>query len=189
MALPDALQVGLKEWNVVCRAMRTGEQIVLLRKGGIYESAGEFEIEHRHFLLFPTWLHQNPAQLKPQYASWIESRSSEPSRLELGLAGEITDIIQVQSRSWMDALKDMHIWSQALIDMRFAYKPSNPLYLLIVRAWALPVPVWIDNSPAYAGCKSWVPLESPIVTQGATPVLSPEAFESRRQGVLEVVKA
>jgi len=44
---------------VVCSALEAGRQIILLRKGGIYESAGEFEIEHRQFLFFPTFLHQN----------------------------------------------------------------------------------------------------------------------------------
>jgi hypothetical protein len=53
------LSIALKEWATLCRALETGRQIILLRKGGIYESAGEFEVEHRRFLLFPTYLHQN----------------------------------------------------------------------------------------------------------------------------------
>ena len=63
MAWPTSLQVGLKEWAVVCGALASGRQMVLLRKGGIYEAAGEFEVEHREFLLFPTYLHQNPQMI------------------------------------------------------------------------------------------------------------------------------
>jgi hypothetical protein len=59
------LNIGLKEWAAVCTALETGRQMVLLRKGGIYESAGEFEIEHRRFFLFPSYLHQKPDQIKP----------------------------------------------------------------------------------------------------------------------------
>jgi hypothetical protein len=187
MAFPESLQVGLKEWEVVCQALGAGEQTILLRKGGIYEASGEFEIEHRHFLLFPTWLHQSVAQLKPAYAGRIQARTSEPSRIELALAGEITDIIQLQSRAQMQALSHMHIWSESLIDMRFAYKPSNPLYLLIVRAWALAAGVWIENVPAYAGCKSWVPLNAPVSTHGATPVLSESTFQARREAIRSAI--
>ena len=34
MALPDSLPVALKEWATVCRALETGRQMILLRKGG-----------------------------------------------------------------------------------------------------------------------------------------------------------
>ena len=65
MSWPNELNVALKEWATVCAALGDGRQMILLRKGGIYESAGEFEIEHRQFLLFPTYLHQNAEMLKP----------------------------------------------------------------------------------------------------------------------------
>ena len=35
----------------------------------------------------------------------------------------------------MDALDGEHIWTAPLIDMRFNYRPQNPLYLLLVRAF------------------------------------------------------
>ena len=62
----------------------------------------------------------------------------------------------------MDALDAEHIWTTPLIDMRFNYKPQNPLYLLLVRAYSLAKPVTVANTPAYAGCKSWVPLDEAI---------------------------
>src|SRR6476469_947176 len=61
MALPNPLAIALKEWATVCHALETGRQMLLLRKGGIYEAAGEFELENPQFLLFPTYLHQNLA--------------------------------------------------------------------------------------------------------------------------------
>src|SRR5437762_3589694 len=39
MAWPSSLQVALKEWASVCRALERGTQVILLRKGGIYETA------------------------------------------------------------------------------------------------------------------------------------------------------
>src|SRR5690349_24075785 len=104
--LPANLNVALKEWDTVCRALGAGKQILLLRKGGIFESAGGFEIENRHFVLFPTFLHQNPQMLKDDALKWYEKRAAEPERIEITHAASITDIIQVKSRAQMDALYD-----------------------------------------------------------------------------------
>ena len=187
MALPPSLRIALKEWAVVCDALSQGEQILLLRKGGIYESAGEFELEHREFLLFPTYLHQNAQMLKPYFQRGVEKRDAEPGELTLSSAGVVTDIIQLQSRPQMDRLDDQHIWTGPLIDMRFNYRAENPLYLLVVRAYRLQAPLKIANTPAYAGCKSWVPLDQPVDVRNATPVLVDEQFESRRSLVLKEV--
>jgi hypothetical protein len=157
----------------------------LLRKGGIYESAGEFEVEHREFVFFPTYLHQSLDQLKPAYHGGFEVHGTEPRRVTLGVAGRVTDIIQIGSREQMDELDDQHVWAPPLLDMRFNYRPENPLYLLIVRAWRLAAPVTVENTPAYAGCKSWVPLEKAIETGGATPALDDTNFQTRR----EVIRA
>jgi hypothetical protein len=185
--LSDSLQIALKEWDSVCEALRAGRQILLLRKGGIYESAGGFEIENRQFLLFPTYLHQNPQMLKDEALPWYEKRASEPERVTLSIAGEITDIVRVANRAQMDALDLEHIWTTPLIDMRFNYKPQNPLYLLLVRAYLLSNPVTVDNTPAYAGCKSWVPLDANMDVTLARPSLDEPSYNERRQRILDVV--
>lgn len=185
MAWPTSLQVALKEWAVVCSALERGEQIVLLRKGGIYESAGEFEVEHREFLLFPTYLHQNRRMVKPQFHDRVDQRQVEPDTIVLSSAGVVTDIIQLASRDQMDAIADRHIWTPPLIDMRFNYRPENPLYLLLLRTYRLREPVTITNTPAYAGCKSWVPLDEEVSTPGCTPVFDDAAYEEQRQSILQ----
>ena len=82
-----------------------------------------------------------------------------------------------------------HIWTAPLIDMRFNYRPENPLYLLIVRAYRLHTPTKIPNTPAYAGCKSWVPLDAAIDTGGATSVLEDASYAQRRQRILDTLAA
>jgi hypothetical protein len=173
----DSLSVALKEWDAVCRAVGTGRQTVLLRKGGIHEAAGEFEIEHRQFLLFPTWLHQKIDWIKPDDRAGVVARSTEPDQIELRTAAEVVEIIQVGSRQQIDAIDPLLIYLPPLIDMRFNYRPENPLYLLVVRAYVLPKPVSIQNTIAYAGCKSWVPLEAPVNIAGARPVLDDDDFQ------------
>ena len=183
MAWPCSLQVALKEWATVCRALESGRQILLLRKGGIYESAGEFEVEHREFLLFATYLHQKLEMLKESERGGFEHRTEEPAEVTLSAAGVVTDIIQVQSRAQIDALDAEHIWAPPLIDMRFNYRPENPLYLMLVRAYRLHEPITIANTPAYAGCKSWVPLDHEVATGDALPVLDDVRFEHHRQAI------
>src|SRR5688572_21344476 len=154
----EMLNVGLKEWASVCAALESGRQVVLLRKGGIHESGDEFELEHPRFVLFPTYLHQNLAMLKPEAHGGFEAHSAEPAKVKLSAAGVVTDILQVRSREQIDGLDEEHVWTAPLIDMRFNYRPENPLYLLIVRTHWLVEAKTVKNTPAYAGCKSWVPL-------------------------------
>ena len=153
--LPPTLSVALKEWSVVCRALESGRQMILLRKGGIVEAIGGFELEHRQFLLFPTYLHQNAEMLKPEVWGDMPVATSEPDQITIQSAAEVTDIIRLTDRSQMDALEAEHIWTVPLIDMRFNYRPKNPLYLLLLRSYLLPTAVTIPNTPEYAGCKSW----------------------------------
>jgi hypothetical protein len=184
MVIDPRLNVALKEWASVCAALGDGRQIVLLRKGGIYESAGEFEIEHRQFLLFPTYLHQNADMLKSSEHSSLKSVAAEPDKITISLAGEITQIIPMTNRAAMNASNDEHIWTPKLIDMRFNYRPENPLYLLLVRAYRLQNSVTIDNTPAYAGCKSWVPLDQAIDASGAIPILDDAEYARRTQRII-----
>lgn len=184
---PAELNIALKEWAIVCRALEEGRQILLLRKGGIHEAAGEFELEHPRFLLFPTYLHQNLAMLKPAEHAGFSAASAEPSHVRISAAAEVTDIVPVTSREKFDALDAQHVWTKPLIDMRFNYKPQNPLYLLLLRVYKLPRATELENTPSYAGCKSWVPLDAPIQTAGAIPALDESGYESRRTMILSTL--
>ncbi|MFM7244697.1 MAG: DUF1802 family protein, partial [Planctomycetaceae bacterium] len=57
------MRTAFKEWAVICRALATGRQDVILRKGGIVEPGGAFRPDHESFLLLPTFLHQSPESL------------------------------------------------------------------------------------------------------------------------------
>jgi hypothetical protein len=185
----SSLGIALKEWAVVCRALETGRQMVLLRKGGIHESSFGFELEHPKFLLFPTYLHQNLQMLKAEAHAGFEPHSAEPARITLSGVAEVTDIIRLKYRAQMDAIDAEHIWTAPLIDMRFSYRPENPLYLLLVRAYALSQPVTIENTPQYAGCKSWVPLAKPIDIPSPEPVLDDREYAAKRSRIVAAIKS
>ena len=183
MSLPSTLNIALKEWDAVCRALASGRQTILLRKGGISESMSGFDVEHRKFLFFPTFMHQQLAMLKPEAHGEFSPHATEPATITIDLAAEVIDILQLKDRKQIDALDAEHIWTPPLIDMRFNYRPQNPLYLLVVRAYRLQHATTIDNTTAYAGCKSWVPLRESIDVRNTTPAIEDEAFESRRDSI------
>ena len=174
------LDTALKEWSIVCDLLLAGELALLLRKGGIHESGGPgvFELEHPRFLLYPSYVHQKPAMLKPAFRDRVELLETEPDEITFRGLGEAAKIWRVPSREAFDQLDGLHCWSPAQIDMRFDYKPERPLYLMAVRAYRLAQPRTIKNHAEYAGCKSWVALRPGDVVddRGATPVIAGEEF-------------
>lgn len=183
------LDIALKDWQAVCDAIERGRQVILLRKGGIHETEGRFEIEHREFLLYPTYLHQKIDWVKPADRDGVESCSIEPDEVKIRAMARVTDIVRIGSRQQVDAIASSHIYLPPLIDMRFNYKPQNPLYVLIVRGYRLAEPATIHTTPIYAGCKSWVPLDQPIDIRNAQPALSESDFDRVRQEILSHLRS
>ena len=73
MTTPDKCQIALKEWAITCEAIGRGEQILLLRKGGIHEDSKDFRVIHREFLLYPTYEHQKADLLRPEHQPALEA--------------------------------------------------------------------------------------------------------------------
>lgn len=174
------LYVGLKEWKIVCDLLHEGRLALLLRKGGIHEDRGpgRFEMDHTRFLLFPSWLHQKPEMIKPEHRHRVE-QLDEPAEVTIDAYGETSRIWEVPSRSAFDQLDHLHCWTEPQIDMRFNYRPENPLYLVAVRIYQLETPATIENLVEYGGCKSWVPLRSEhhIDPEGAISVIDNLSFD------------
>ena len=51
--------IAFKEWAVVCAALASGRQTIILPKGGIDEGREGFRVKHREFWLLPTRFHQD----------------------------------------------------------------------------------------------------------------------------------
>src|SRR5438094_8099234 len=113
LQLPQKLSVALKEWAAVCSALEEGRQMILLRKGGILEAIGGFELEHPQFFLFPTFLHQNAQMLKEPERKRLVILKEEPAEIILSSAATVTDIIRLRDRAQMDRLEREHIWTAA----------------------------------------------------------------------------
>ncbi len=178
--------IALKEWASVVAALTRGQQIFLLRKGGIAEESGEFHVRHREFFLYPTYEHQNQNLLQPEYRSSfreILDTSSPTTELPVACYGIVEDFLVADSEERLLKLREHYIWNQSYIKMRFNYKPHLPLYVMFLRAYQLPRPWKVPILPRYAGCKSWVELDREVSTAGATPVLADDDFLRRKEGL------
>jgi len=168
---------AFKEWAVVCRALAEGRQALILRKGGIAEEGGVFRPDHVRFWLFPTYVHQKSDGLKPAAAATLAEveRDRPPGHvIRFGHFVEVPAAFRADRLEQVLDLDPFHVWSEATVRQRFAYREPG-LYVLPARAYVAPTSVEVPNRPEYEGCKTWVDLEKEIPATG-TPVLSDRAF-------------
>lgn len=179
------LRYAFKEWAVICKALALGQQAIILRKGGIEESAGEFTVEHTRFWLFPTYVHQQRDGIRSEAMPLLEEAERErpPSNtIRLSHFAEVTGIYHVHDLTSALVLAHLHFWSEETVRKRFEYRTPG-LYVLPVRVWRAAEATELPNLHAYDGCRSWVELERPLPTEGGTPVLSDADMTNVHRGL------
>jgi hypothetical protein len=172
---PETCNIAFKEWSGVCEALIEGRQTVILRKGGISESAGpgQFAPEHTEFWLYPTWAHQSQTALRPLGESATKSEAAGPGPggvisirglVRVGFCGYVSDVQTLES------LRQFHCLDDETLLKRFTYRKTG-LWVLAARVWRRDSPLDLVASPEYAGCTTWVILDQSLPTSGLTPVI------------------
>ncbi len=179
----EAPMVAFKEWAAVCEALLSGEQSLILRKGGIAEGRKGFAFAHRDFLLFPTFFHaQSEGLLRPVEVGLLEPGADRSSV-------EIQGFCRVTSRAvltrWEDveALTGTHFWREEVLRERFGYGSERALHLALVRTFRFERPLVLPFEKRYGGCRSWVsmPLSEDL---SGLPVLADDAHEEKIRQLL-----
>jgi hypothetical protein len=181
---------ALKEWAITVQFLRTGRQILLLRKGGIHEQRNGFSIEHPEFFLFPTYLHQNWQALHPAAQSEFEDLPQEPypdSLIRFDTCAQVKYVAKIENVEALRGLDGLHTLSWEAVQQRFHYRDRPGLHLILLQVYCLPAPHWIENREIYEGCVSWVQLEDSRSTKGAESVLSPAEFEAKAQEIRRLI--
>ena len=153
---------ALKEWATIVKALENGKKTIILRKGGILETASGFEIIAKKFLLFPTWEHQEIKHVKPEYHNLLnqtlDNKPKEGYNTITSIA-EVLDHKDISSNKIIDDLSPFHVWSDEYIKERINWMPEKPLKAIFLKVHTFPQ-IEIPLQSDFEGCKSWIELNS-----------------------------
>jgi hypothetical protein len=178
---------ALKEWDITVKALEQGKTVLLLRKGGVHEQSGHFTLKHHSVLLYPTYEHQRPELLQASYRDHVQVVPAgwHPNQVRIGSWAEITHILQINYPAQLAALLPWQIGTPEFAQERFAWKPQQPLYALLLRVFCLDQPIEIPYHSTYGGCKSWIDLKQAIATNTSLPVFSDIDYNQQVTSILK----
>ena len=180
--LPTDCAIALKEWAVTARALDRGEQILLLRKGGISEEGRDFRVLHPEFLLYPTFEHQREDLLKEEYQHDLRevlAQAPDGETITFTHWARVEEVIEVADQEKVDVLSPSYIWTEEYAQKRLHWKPRHPLSIMLLRLYMMEEATPVPYLPHYSGCKSWVELAQGVPLGKLTPVLTDEAFDAK----------
>ena len=179
---------ALKEWATVVKALEQGTQTVILRKGGILETASGFNIESKKFFLFPTWEHQETRYVKPKFHNFLNdvlNKKPDEGFNKITSYAEILFEKDVESNDVIKDLSSFHVWSDEYIQERRNWMPEKPIKAIFLKT----VKISEFNlllKPEFSGCKSWIELNSNF--QEGESALKNDEIEKKLQEFKEIVK-
>ncbi|MEI6085152.1 MAG: DUF1802 family protein [Verrucomicrobiota bacterium] len=182
--------IAFKEWAIVVDALGRGEQILILRKGGLREPGGEFSLDHQQFWLFPTQFHEAAQSVIPSKRPALReiAATAKPDSVAVQYFAQVDPVINITDRALLSQLQGQHIWAEHVLQQRFDFGREPGLHALLTRIYRLAAPVTVPIQESFGGCKSWVVLEHALAGD-VTPVLSDAAFDHQRDELSEILGA
>ncbi len=164
---------ALKEWSNVVAALGRGEQILLVRKGGIADPS--FGVEADRFYLYPTYFHQGESDARPSVTitHWCE----------------VVHTWTITNAAQLGLLAPLVVLPEETLHTRFRFRPDQALYVFAVRAWELAQPAEVVFHENYGGCKSWVSVDEEIDIDGSRPVLDERQLAAKIESVNALLNA
>ena len=162
-----ANHTALKEWSTVIESLGRGEQVVLIRKGGIADPT--FGVEANEFYLYPTYFHQGESEHRPSVSitHWCE----------------VVRVFNFRQIEVMHRLAPFVSIPIETLESRYRFRPDEALNVIGVRTYALAQPVEVKFRDEYAGCRSWLSIDDEIDIENSKAVLTREALASRLDAI------
>ena len=179
---------ALKEWAIVVKALEQGKQTVILRKGGILETASGFNIETKKFFLFPTWEHQETKHVKPEFHNFLNQVLDKKPGVGFNKISSYAEILyekDIKSNETINQLSSFHIWSDDYIQERRNWMPEKPMKAVFLRTVKIPE-FDLPLQPEFSGCKSWIELNSNF--QEGESTLKDNEIKKKLEEFKEIVK-
>lgn len=160
-ALPN--HTALKEWSTVIDALGRGDQVVLLRKGGIADAS--FGVEAARFYLYPTYFHQGESEPRASVVitHWCEVVRTWTTRDH--------DVLR--------RIEPLVVLPGDTLEARYRFRPDQALHVIAVRTFALAQPATVVFREVYGGCLSWISIEEEIDVEGSAAVLRERELEAK----------
>jgi hypothetical protein len=158
-----ANHTALKEWASAIEAMGRGEQVVLIRKGGIADP--RFGVEAERFYLFPT--------------SYHDEGGDAPECVTIMHWAEVVRTWQVRELETLFRLEPLVVFDRATLETRYRFRAEQAVNVIALRVFRLARPAEIAAREEYAGCRSWISLEEEIDVEGSAPVLGEAELAAR----------
>lgn len=154
---------ALKEWSNVIESLGRGEQVVLIRKGGIADAT--FGVEANQFYLYPTYFHQGESEARPSVTitHWAE----------------VVKTWQISDMEMLWQLQHLVSIPRETLEARYRFRPDQALHVIGVRVFKLAIPADVRFQESYAGCRSWLSVDEEIDVDGSTAVLAEDVLIKR----------
>jgi len=177
-AIKRVMLPALKEWDVVCEALGSGRQVVVIRKGGIAEGKDGLRFEHDEFVLLPTFFHQQSERVVPEadFAARQEDREGERESVEVRHAATLVWHKLVTDRAVLGRLQAFHILTPEEVETRFVQKPAPGVQVALLRVYRLDPPQRVAWQKSFGGCRSWAEMDADLESCSRVSVLSDERF-------------
>lgn len=177
---------AFKEWQAIVGALAAGEQLLILRKGGIAEGRSGFAVRTERFWLFPTAFHAQREKTKAAAHRYFPETAGDAAatRVRLTAFAEVTDARFVADWNTVRRLDAFHFWTEDTVRERFTWARPPGLHVIMVRIYRPVEPVALAVTAEMAGCKSWVDVPARFEAQTATPALDDATFAARRAAIL-----
>jgi hypothetical protein len=159
---------ALKEWASAIAALGSGEQVILIRKGGIADP--KFGLEASQFYLFPTNFHEGGAP-------------PTPAAVPITHWCEVVHTWELRDLEALLRLEPQVVFDRNTLETRYRFRPDQAIHVIGVRTFALPSPASVPMTQRYEGCRSWVSLDEEIDIDGSRPVLSDAQLQTRIEAV------
>jgi hypothetical protein len=155
----DWRPVAFKEWQVVIDAIASGEQDILLRKGGISEGKFGFQWLHPDFFLFPSLYHEQAQQVLPNAdggeRGWVPPKGLAEDDIVFSVYVETVESGRLTNWDEVLELAPRHIWREEIVRERFEWGDEPGIAYAKIRAWVLDDPWILKDRATFGGCRSW----------------------------------
>lgn len=174
------MSVAFKEWAVVCEAIGSGRQSIMLRKGGIAEGRDGFAFKHREFFLFPTWFHEQLEKTTLSAGTLLPLQLEGEIEIRYAVTLEWSRLVTDASR--LPSLREFHILHDSVVDERFRYDEVPGIHVAFVRGFRLTLPRCLAMQKSFGGCRSWLDLPG-LEDAELIPMISDEEHAARRDAL------